>query len=77
MQKWLSHLPYDLTAGKGRHVLCHNLSLAIFDALIDLLDILQKSPDLALFLYHFIREIRLSGVRASITSVHIRKFYRM
>ena len=31
----------------------------------------QKSPDRALFLYIFIHEIRSSGVRASITIVHI------
>ena len=37
----------------------------------------QKSLDQALFLYIFIREIRSSGVRASITIVHIRKFYEM
>ena len=34
---------------------------------IDLLAILQKSLDRALFLYIFIDEIRSSGVRASIT----------
>ena len=45
--------------------------------LIDLLAILQKSLDRALFLYIFINEARSSGVRASITIVHIRKFYRM
>ena len=44
---------------------------------IDLLAILQKSLNRALFLYNFIREIRSSGVRASTTIVHIRKFYRM
>ena len=44
---------------------------------IDLLAIQQKSLDRALFLYIFIHEIRLSGVRASITIVHIRKFYKM
>ena len=44
---------------------------------IDLLAILQKSLDRALFLYIFIHEIRSSGVRASITIVHIRKFYKM
>ena len=36
-----------------------------------------KSLDRALFLYIFIHEIRSSGVRASITIVHIRKFYKM
>ena len=41
---------------------------------IDLLATQQKSPDRALFLYIFIHEIRSSGVRASITIVHIRKF---
>ena len=44
---------------------------------IDLLAIQQKSMDRALFLYSFIHEIRLSGVRASITIVHIRKFSKM
>ena len=44
---------------------------------IELLAILQKSLDRALFLYIFIREVRSSGVRASITIVHIRKFYKM
>ena len=43
---------------------------------IDLLAILQKSMDRALFLYIFIHEVRSSGVRASITIVRIRKFYR-
>ena len=41
------------------------------------LAILQKSLDRALFLHIFIHEIRSSGVRASITIVHIRKFYKM
>ena len=40
----------------------------------DLLAILRKSLDRALFLYVFIRGVRSSGVRASITIVHIRKF---
>ena len=44
---------------------------------IDLLAIQQKSLDRALFLYIFIHEIRSSGVRASITVVHIQKFYKM
>ena len=38
-------------------------------SLIDVLAIQQKSLDRALFLYIFIREARLSGVRASITIV--------
>ena len=41
---------------------------------IDLLAVQQKSLDQAIFLYNFIQEARLSGVRASITIVHIRKF---
>ena len=45
--------------------------------LIDLLAILQKSLDRALSLYIFIRKVRLSGVRSSITIVHIRKFHKM
>ena len=44
---------------------------------IDLLAILQKGLDRALFLYILIHDVRLSGVRASITIMHIRKFYRM
>ena len=44
---------------------------------IDLLAIQQKSLDRALFLYIFRHEIRSSGVKASITIVHIRKFYKM
>ena len=46
-------------------------------AAIDLLAILKKSLDRAIFLYNFIREVRLSGVRASIAIVHIRKFYKL
>ena len=45
--------------------------------IIDLLAILQKSLDRALFLYNFIREVRSSGVRASITILGIRKFFKM
>ena len=45
--------------------------------IIDLLAILQKSLDRALFLYIFIHEVRSSGVGASITIVQIRKFYKM
>ena len=37
---------------------------------IDLLAILQKSLDRALFLYNFIRKVRLSGVGASISIAH-------
>ena len=40
----------------------------------DLLAILQKSLDRALFLYAFICEVLLSGVIASIPFVHIRTF---
>ena len=46
-------------------------------AVIDLLAFQQKSLDRALFLYILIYEIRLSGIRASTTIVHIRKFYEM
>ena len=46
-------------------------------ALIDLLAILRKSLDRATFLYIFVREVRLNGVRASIAIVHIRKFYKI
>ena len=51
-------------------------SRALFD-FIDLLAFQQKSLNRALFLYIFIHEIRSSGIRASITIVHIRKFYKM
>ena len=44
-----------------------------YNVQIDLLAILQKSLDRALFLYIFIHEVRLRGVRASITIVHIKK----
>ena len=44
---------------------------------IDLLAILQKSLDRALFLYNFTRKVLLSGVKASITIVEIRKFYKI
>ena len=44
---------------------------------IDLLAILQKSLDRAIFLYIFMRKVRLNGVGASITIVHIRKFYKL
>ena len=39
---------------------------------IDLLAILRKSLDRALFLYVFIHNVRSSDVKASITIVHIR-----
>ena len=54
-------------------VILHNVTRLA----IDLLAIQEKSLDRALFLYIFIREVRSSGVRASITIVHIRKFYKM
>ena len=38
---------------------------------IYLLPIQQKSLDRALYLYVFIRAVRSSGVRASITIVHV------
>ena len=44
---------------------------------IDLLAIQQKSLDRALFLYIFIRVVRSSGIRASISIAYIRKFYKM
>ena len=44
---------------------------------IDLLAILKKSLDRAIFLYNFIHEVGLNGVRASIAIVHIRKFYKV
>ena len=44
---------------------------------IDLLAILQNSLDRAIFSYTLIHEFRLSDVRASISIVHIREFYKM
>ena len=44
---------------------------------IDLLAILQKSQDRALFFCSFIREVRSSGVRGSIAIMHIRKFCKL
>ena len=55
---------------------CWSVAFGKLRRLIDLLAILQKSLDRALFLYIFIHDVRLSGVRASITIVHIRKFYK-
>ena len=46
-------------------------------SVIDLIAILQKSLDRAIFLYIFIHEIRLSGVRASISIVRIQEFYQV
>ena len=54
-----------------------NTAPATGSGAIDLLAIQEKSLDRALFLYIFIREARSSGVRASITFVHVRKFYKM
>ena len=54
----------------------NNLSGNEFPA-IDLLAILEKSLDRAIFLYNFIHEIRQSGVRASIAIVLIRKSYKL
>ena len=51
-------------------------SVSLFES-IDLLAILQKSLDRALFLYNFIRKVRSSGARASITIMHIRKFFKL
>ena len=49
----------------------------ILSEIIDLLAILRKSLDRGTFLYIFIREVQLNGVRASIAIVHIRKFYKL
>ena len=46
-------------------------------SVIDLLAIQQKNLDRALFIYIIIHEIRSSGVWASITIVHVQKFYKM
>ena len=45
--------------------------------LIDLSVVLSKSLDRTAFLLIFIQSARLSGVRASITVVRIRKVYKM
>ena len=44
---------------------------------IDLLAILRMSLDRTLFLYNFIHEFLSSGVRSSITIMHIRKFFKL
>ena len=44
---------------------------------IDLLAILQKSLDREIFLYIFICEARLSGIRTSLAIACIREFYKM
>ena len=67
----LASKPLDSETNEEVLFLCFILSA------IDLLAILPKSLDRALFLYIFIHDVRLSGVRASITIVHIRKFYKM
>ena len=51
--------------------------ISICPCKIDLLAILQKSLDRAIFLYNFIHEAPLSGVRASIVIVHIRKPFKL
>ena len=67
-----SKIPFDFSIV----ILTRRNSIRI-KALIDLLAILRKRMDRALFLYFFIHEVRLSGVRASISIVHIRKFYKL
>ena len=64
----------------GKRLLCkstHGLFEGGLDLQIDLLAIQQMSLDRALFLYIFIRKVRLNGVRTSITIVDFRKFYKM
>ena len=65
----MKYMPFMINIGK-------TLNYRIQE-LMDLLTIQQMSLDRALFLYIFIREVRLNGVRISITIVHIRKFYKM
>ena len=60
-----------------RHLAWALLILSIAQSPIDLLAILQKSLDRAIFLYILMRKVRLNGVGASITIVHIRKFYKL
>ena len=72
----MSHKSWTtMERGITHSFLVHNLLST--EITIDLLAIQQKSLDRALFLYIFIHEIRSSGVRASITIVLIRKFYKM
>ena len=63
-----ANLDKKISSGKGAHLL---------DPEIDLLAILQNSLDRALFLYIFIQDVRSSGVRASTTIVHVRKFFKV
>ena len=63
--------------GKVKFELMEHIRYQIMYSPIDLLAILQKCLNRALFLYIFIHEVRLSGVRAPITIVHIRKFYEI
>ena len=53
---------------------CYNelpIDIRKLTSIIDLLAILQKSLDRAIFLYILMRKVRLNGVGASITIVHI------
>ena len=43
---------------------------------LDILALLQNSLGRAMFLFFFIRKVRLSGVRNSMTTVHIRKIFK-
>ena len=57
--------------------LCDWSILYCHGEVIDLSAILRKGLDRAIFLYIFIREVRLSGVRASIAIMHIPKFFKV
>ena len=72
--------------GKGRNSVMQLEWLKTFECdviigyyypVIDSLSFLQKSLDRALFLYNLIHEVRSSGVRGSITIMHIRKFFKL
>ena len=54
----------------------HNKRILHFE-LIDLVALLQKSLDRAIFLYNFTHGFHLSGVRALIAIVNTKKFYKM
>ena len=78
----LSHLSFRSPKAtrrgwKNREHTKVGLTVRFFTTIIDLLAILQKGLDRALFLYNFMRDARSSGVRCSITIMHIRKFFKL
>ena len=61
---------------KEQEKLYNDVSVKFYNT-VDLLAILQKSLDRALFLHNFILEARSNGVKDSITITHIRKFFKL